>query len=303
MNIKGVSPFLRMCGAFFMRRTFRGAPLYKAIFTEYVKQLTKDKIVMEFFVEGTRSRSNKMLSPKFGILQIMSNTFFDKQVDEISFVPVNINYTRTLEDSSFPGELTGMPKVKENLGRILSAAETLNMNFGALHLDFHDPIHISEELKNVVATQDSSFDPFKNRKDRMFFNNKLGYKLVYTLQDNLMVMPTHLVATIILLYRKGISEETLAKQVTWLGMACLQRGAKLSDSGLPYSTTVKEGLKHLSDYLVKKRDVYMPKVIRGTDQNEDNSSYIMLNYYRNPLLHLFFSESLVACSLLSFGVD
>ena len=86
-------------------------------------------------------------------------------------------------------------------------------------------------------------------------------------------------------------------------MACLQRGAKLSDSGLPYSTTVKEGLKHLSDYLVKKRDVYMPKVIRGTDQNEDNSSYIMLNYYRNPLLHLFFSESLVACSLLSFGVD
>lgn len=178
MHIKGVSAFLRMCGAFFMRRTFRGDPLYKAIFTEYVTQLTKDKTIMEFFVEGTRSRSNKMLLPKFGILQIMTNTFFDKKVEEITFVPVNINYTRTLEDSSFPGELTGMPKVKENLGRIVSAAETLNMNYGALHLDFHDPIHISGEVKKVCATQDSSFDPFAKRKDRQFFNNKLGFKLV-----------------------------------------------------------------------------------------------------------------------------
>lgn len=68
MMIKGVSHVLRMSGAFFMRRTFRGDPLYKAIFTTYVEQLCKDKMILEFFVEGTRSRTNKMLSPKFGIL-------------------------------------------------------------------------------------------------------------------------------------------------------------------------------------------------------------------------------------------
>jgi glycerol-3-phosphate O-acyltransferase len=68
MHIKGVSPFLRQCGAFFMRRTFRGDPLYRAIFFEYVGQLVQDRHVMEFFVEGTRSRSNKCLQPKFGIL-------------------------------------------------------------------------------------------------------------------------------------------------------------------------------------------------------------------------------------------
>ena len=140
MHIKGVSPFLRMCGAFFMRRSFRGDPMYKAIFTEYVQLLVKDRTVMEFFVEGTRSRSNKFLSPKFGILQIMTNTFFDGKVEEITFVPVNINYSRTLEDSSFPGELTGMPKVKESLGRIIRAVETLNMSYGSIYIDFHDPI-------------------------------------------------------------------------------------------------------------------------------------------------------------------
>ena len=115
-------------------------------------------------------------------------------------------------------------------------------------------------------------------------------------------MPTTLVATICLLYRKGISEETLLKQLTWLGMALLQRGAHLSDSGLPDSSTLKIGLKHLNDYLVKKRDILMPKVIHGP-QGTDNSAYIMLQYYRNPLNHVFFNESLIVCSILSFGTD
>ena len=140
MHIKGISPFFRMCGAFFMKRTFKDDPLYKAIFYEYVTQLVKDKHVMEFFIEGTRSRSNKFLHPKFGILQIMTNTFFDKKVEEITFVPVNISYTRTLEDTSFPGELLGNPKVKESLSRVVGALETLSMSFGALYIDFHDPI-------------------------------------------------------------------------------------------------------------------------------------------------------------------
>ena len=66
-------------------------------------------------------------------------------------------------------------------------------------------------------------------------------------------------------------------------MACVQRGAKLSDSGLPDETTLRLGLKQLDEFILKKRDVLMPKVIYGADQNVDNSSYIMLNYYRNTL--------------------
>ena len=68
MQMPGVSDLLRASGAFFMRRTFRGDPLYKAIFIEYVTQLAADKAVMEFFLEGTRSRTNRMLPPKYGIV-------------------------------------------------------------------------------------------------------------------------------------------------------------------------------------------------------------------------------------------
>mmetsp|Transcript_117072 Transcript_117072/g.162763 ORF Transcript_117072/g.162763 Transcript_117072/m.162763 type:complete len:129 (-) Transcript_117072:573-959(-) len=78
MMISGISHLLRASGAFFMRRTFKGDDLYKAIFTEYVTQLLRDSINIEFFIEGTRSRTNKMLAAKFGIMSILSNAFFTK---------------------------------------------------------------------------------------------------------------------------------------------------------------------------------------------------------------------------------
>jgi len=63
--------------------------------------------MIEFFLEGTRARSNKMLSPKFGIMNIVTGTYFDKKVDDVIFIPVGLNYTRVLEGETFPGELTG----------------------------------------------------------------------------------------------------------------------------------------------------------------------------------------------------
>ncbi len=146
MMIAGISHFLRMAGAFFMRRTFRGDPLYKAIFTGYVEQLCQDQMIIEFFIEGTRSRTNKMLAPKFGILQILNNSYFGKKCEEVTFIPVTINYTRTLEGESFPNELTGENKVKESLSRVVKALSILSMNFGTIFLDFYAPIKLTEAL-------------------------------------------------------------------------------------------------------------------------------------------------------------
>ena len=71
MSMKGVSPLLRRSGAFFLRRTFGSDKLYKAVFSEYVKTvLYSGDCPMEFFVEGTRSRSGKSLHPRLGMLYL-----------------------------------------------------------------------------------------------------------------------------------------------------------------------------------------------------------------------------------------
>jgi hypothetical protein len=78
-------------------------------------------------------------------------------------------------------------------------------------------------------------------------------------------MPPVLLASILLQYRKGISEEKLLQKISCLGMALTRRGAIVTnDGGLPNESTLKLGLKHLNDYIVKKRNFYMPKVV-GND--------------------------------------
>jgi glycerol-3-phosphate O-acyltransferase len=85
-----------------------------------VAELNRQRQIMEFFIEGTRSRTNKILSPKYGFLSVCSRNFFNRSVEDITFVPVTVNYTQTLEGESFPGELMGGSKVKESLSRVIT---------------------------------------------------------------------------------------------------------------------------------------------------------------------------------------
>ena len=67
LHMKVVSSFLRHSGAFFMRRTFGSDKLYKLIFSLYLQTVVYSRDTpVEFFIEGTRSRTAKSLHPKLG---------------------------------------------------------------------------------------------------------------------------------------------------------------------------------------------------------------------------------------------
>ena len=67
MDMFLVGTMLRNSGAFYIKRSFRSDKLYWAIFTEYVQtQLYNGDHPIEFFVEGTRSRTQKCYAPKLG---------------------------------------------------------------------------------------------------------------------------------------------------------------------------------------------------------------------------------------------
>ena len=67
MNMRVIRSLFRNSGAFFMRRSFVSDKLYWVIFTEYIQnQLQHGDKPLEFFLEGTRSRTGKFLHPKLG---------------------------------------------------------------------------------------------------------------------------------------------------------------------------------------------------------------------------------------------
>lgn len=97
------------------------------------------------------------------------------------------------------------------------------MNLGSIYLDFCEPIQFSEHSE-MCFKQNPSLDPISSEKDRLDVTNKLGWRIVYELQDNIRIMPTTLLASILLLHRKGINEDDLEKKTKWLGEMLNQRG-------------------------------------------------------------------------------
>ena len=119
------------------------------------------------------------------------------------------------------------------------------------------------------------------------------------MQRHVRMMPTNLVASMLLLHRKGICEEELEKRVKWLGQDLQQRGIMLSTEGLPSTNTLKIGLTHLKDYLNHRRDIIEPGIIPYPKM--DYKNILMLGYYRNPLNHVYFNEGVISVSMLSFS--
>ncbi|HEX3122146.1 MAG TPA: glycerol-3-phosphate 1-O-acyltransferase PlsB, partial [Rhodanobacteraceae bacterium] len=115
LNLPIIGPILRRGGAFFMRRSFKGNALYSAVFTEYVRQLFAHGIALEYFIEGGRSRTGRLLAPRGGMLAMTLKSFVRESRRPVVFQPVYIGYEKLIEGASYIGELSGQAKQKESL--------------------------------------------------------------------------------------------------------------------------------------------------------------------------------------------
>ena len=152
LRLSFISNMLRGSGAFFMRRSFKGDQLYASLFREYSRLLATDGRVIEFFIEGSRSRMGKTLSPKVGILKIMMESLLeavqtgDKEFVDVVFVPVSLSYDKILEGGLYTRELTGEKKPPETLSNLFSAASVLKNKFGTLNVTVGKPISLAEYI-------------------------------------------------------------------------------------------------------------------------------------------------------------
>ncbi|KAK6638891.1 hypothetical protein RUM43_007161 [Polyplax serrata] len=146
-----IGNLLRDACAFFIRRSFNNDELYSTVFTQYVQTLVTDgNGPVEFFIEGTRSRTSKSMFPKFGFLTMALKPFFFGLVPDISIVPVNLSYDKILEELLFAYELLGVPKPKESTKGFLKALSILNENCGSVYAKFGEPISIKEYFGDTI---------------------------------------------------------------------------------------------------------------------------------------------------------
>ena len=146
LNMPVIGPILRSGGAFFMRRSFRDDPLYAAVFRRYFSLNLAKGVAMEYFIEGGRSRTGRLLPAKPGMLAMTVRAYLREPVRPVVFVPVYFGYERLFEGRSYVSELAGKPKQKESVLGILKAVRQLRREFGRVHVNFGEPFFLEDVL-------------------------------------------------------------------------------------------------------------------------------------------------------------
>lgn len=144
LNFWPVGFFLRRVGAFFVKRTGGSDPVHGLVLRRYVTYLLKRGHLLEFFIEGGRSRTGRMRSPKLGLLKAIVAAHQKGLRKDVAFVPVSISYEQVIEDKALAQENLGGKKVEENVKSLISARSILGRNYGEVIVRFHNPIYLSQ---------------------------------------------------------------------------------------------------------------------------------------------------------------
>lgn len=227
-----LGPILRRAGAFFIRRSFKGDRLYGAVVDAYMRRLLKDGYPLEFFLEGGRSRTGKLLPPKLGLLSIVVDAALGSEGDggrKVWFVPISIGYERVVEERAYVRELTGAEKQKEDVRGLLGAAESALGRYGRLNVQFGELLTLDEVLAEMDAPPSSraKLSPAKRRA----LIQRLAYRVMNEINRVTAVTPGALVAAALLTHgQRGIAHADLVAAARRLASMLRSEGARFTPS-------------------------------------------------------------------------
>ncbi len=147
LNLPVIGRYLRKGGAFFLRRSFKGDALYAAVFAKYLGVMMARGHSLEYFIEGGRSRTGRLLPPRTGMLSMTVRAYLRDPNRRVIFMPVYFGYERIVEGRTYIGELSGQPKQKESVfGLIKSTISVLRSKLGIVNVNLGRPIPLDALL-------------------------------------------------------------------------------------------------------------------------------------------------------------
>ena len=290
LNMPVVGPILRRGGAFFMRRSFRDNPLYATVFNEYMHVMFSRGYSVEYFVEGGRSRTGRMLQPRPGMLSMTVRSFLRDHRKPIVFVPVYIGYEKVMEGRSYLGELRGKKKQKESVFAIAKTVRKLSNSFGQVAVNFGEAIPLAEVLNEVEPSwREEAYDSEYRPKWLNQAVSELSNRVASSINASVAVNPIGMTATVLLgTDRLAMDEGQLIR--------LMDQYADLLKA-FPYADTITlpEGSgKDWVDYCENMGLITRQPQKLGDIIALEGSNAILMTYYRNNIQHLFALPSLIA---------
>jgi len=290
LNLPVIGPILRRGGAFFLRRSFKANPLYSAVFSEYVATLIGRGDSIEYFIEGGRSRTGRLLTPKAGMLVMTLRAYLRQPQLPVLFQPVYIGYERLIEGKSYLDELSGQAKQKESIwGLLRAAAGIMRRNYGRVTVSFAEPVM----LDDVLAQHAPDWRAQLQAGAKPDWINATVDTLAERIQRNINraadVNPINLLAVALLSTPKyAMSEGDLAIQLEIFKALLI---------AAPYSARVSVTAMWPSEIIAYGEQVGVLTRTRhplGDVLALVGEQAVLQSYFRNNVLHLFVCSAWVA---------
>ena len=296
MNMPLIGRFLRKGGAFFLRRSFKGDALYPVVFAKYLGFMMARGHPLEYFIEGGRSRTGRLLAPRAGMLSMTVRAYVRDPKRPVVFMPVYFGYERIVEGRTYIGELSGQPKQKESIFVLLkSLISVLRSKFGKVHVNLGQPIALDDLLHKHNPHWRG--DPAQNGGSRAGWISaaiaELARRINTEINAAAAVTPINLVAMAILATpRQALPELELISQLELYQR--LLRDAPYS----PLVTVTPDNGEQMIRYAEAMGILERQKHPLGDIMRMNAENAVLATYYRNNILHLFALPSLLACAFV-----
>jgi glycerol-3-phosphate O-acyltransferase len=295
MNFFPVGPLVRRSGVFFIRRTFKDDAVYKFVLHHYVDYLIEKRFSLEWYLEGGRSRSGKLLPPRFGILAYVVDAYRRGKSEDVHLIPVAIAYDQIQDVGAYTAEQHGAKKEREGFGWFVGVVRNLRRRYGAIHLRFGEPVSLAQ----AIGPSDPDAEPHDDEQNLAI--QKLAFEVSDRINRVTPVTPTSLV-TLALLGRGDRAQSVEQVVVALKNLLHYVRGRGLPTTG-DLDLDAADGVQRTLDRLVENGVVtcfaegFEPVYAIGPDQ------HLTAAYYRNTIIQFFVGGTIAELALLRAAED
>jgi glycerol-3-phosphate O-acyltransferase len=291
-----LGPIFRRGGAFFIRRTFKGAVLYSKVFAGYIEQLLKEGFNIELFIEGGRSRTGKLLMPKLGLLSIILNAARERACEDLFFVPIFVGYDRVLEEDAYLHELEGGEKKPESLMQVIQARKVLKKRWGRIYIKFHTPLAMNQ----LLSEQDMVLDRMTPKEVNRFCRD-MGHRIIHAIDKVSVVTPHALVAGALLNCAKDRipHEDIFSYADTYLQYLYTQKVSLADTLIFDQVRATEQALDaYVSRNFVERLKPAKTEDAADAEYRVNTNKRPSLEYYKNNAVTFFVQPAFTALSIL-----
>ncbi|MCV7354451.1 glycerol-3-phosphate 1-O-acyltransferase [Mycolicibacterium fluoranthenivorans] len=285
-----MGPIFRHSGVIFLRRKLDD-PLYKYVLRQFVGYIVEKRFNLNWSIEGTRSRTGKMLPPKLGLLSYVADAYLDGRSEDILLQPVSISFDQLHETQEYAAYARGGEKTPEGVSWLYNFVKAQGeRNYGKIYVRFPEAVSMRQYLGEPGGPIGS--DPNAKR----LAMQKMAFEVAWRIQQVTPVNATGLVSALLLTSRGvaltlGQLHRTFQDSLDYLE----RKGIPMTNSTLRLRTV--DGVRAAVDALsgghpVTRIDGGREPVWRIAPGNEHEAAF-----YRNTLIASFLETSIIELAL------